>query len=198
MSGLAIAILAAGSASRFGGGKLDAELAGKPLGRWALDAAREVEHERLAVVVGASVPEFARAAGCEVLVNDRAGEGLGTSAALAAKWAAESGSGALLIMLADMPLVSRETLVRLVGAALAGVPAAVVYLGGKRGVPAGFPKALLPALQALTGDAGAAQVLRDLEGVALIDTGADELRDVDRPEDLAEIAARSLSRRRRI
>ena len=33
-----VAVLAAGRASRFGGGKLDADLAGKPVGQWVLDA----------------------------------------------------------------------------------------------------------------------------------------------------------------
>jgi molybdenum cofactor cytidylyltransferase len=188
MSGLAIAILAAGSASRFGGGKLDAELAGKPLGRWALHAAREVAHERLAVVVGDTVPAFARAAGCELLVNDRAGEGLGTSAALAGKWAAESGSDSLLILLADMPLVAPETLKRLASAALAGTPAAVAYPGSRPGVPAAFPAALFEALEALTGDTGAAHVLRGRADVMLVETAEDELLDVDRPDDLDELA----------
>ncbi|MXP41540.1 NTP transferase domain-containing protein [Altererythrobacter soli] len=188
MSGLAIAILAAGSASRFGGGKLDAELAGKPLGRWALDTALEVEHERLAVVVGDAVPEFARVAGCEVLVNDRAGEGLGTSAALAAKWAAESGSEALLILLADMPLVSRATLGRLASAALAGTPASVHYPERQPGVPAAFPAVLFPALQMLSGDVGAARVLRGRTDVMMTETATDELLDVDRLEELAEVA----------
>ena len=179
---LAIALLAAGGATRFGGGKLDADCAGKPLGRWALEAALAVPHERLAVVVANPVPEFA--SGCELLVNERAAEGLGTSAALAARWAA--GSDALLIMLADMPLVSPETLGQLVAAE---GPAAVVYPGGKPGAPACFPAALFPALAALAGDSGAAQVLRGLPKVALVETPAVELRDVDRPEDLAAIVA---------
>jgi CTP:molybdopterin cytidylyltransferase MocA len=178
---LAIALLAAGGATRFGGGKLDADCAGKPLGRWALEATLAVPHGRLAVVVGDPAPEFAR--GCDVLVNARAAEGLGTSAALAARWAA--GSDALLIVLADMPLVSAETLRKLAEAAS---PAAVAYPGGKPGAPACFPAALFPALEALTGDSGAAQVLRGLPDVTLIETPAEELRDVDRPEDLAEVA----------
>ena len=179
---LAIALLAAGGATRFGGGKLDAPLAGKPLGRWALDAALAVPHERLAVVVGDPAPEFAQ--GCEMLVNERAVEGLGASAALAARWAA--GSDALLIVLADMPLVSVETLRKL---AAAEGPAAVAYPGDKPGVPACFPAPLFPALAALGGDSGAAQVLRGLPNVTLIETPADELRDVDRPADLAEVTA---------
>lgn len=179
---LAIALLAAGGATRFGGGKLDAMAAGKPLGRWALDAALALPHERLAVVVGDAAPEFAR--GCEVLVNGRAAEGLGTSAALAAHWAA--GSDALLILLADMPLVSSEALGKL---ASAKGPAAVAYPGGMPGAPACFPAALFPALEALDGDSGAAQVLRGLADVTLIETSPEELRDVDRPEDLADVEA---------
>lgn len=181
---LAIAILAAGGATRFGGGKLDAVLASKPLGQWALDAAQAVQHERLAVVVGEPVPNFARASGCELLVNLRAEEGLGSSAALAARWAA--GCGALLLTLADMPLVIPETLRRL--AASEG-PAAVAYPGGKPGAPACFPAALFPALEGLGDDTGAAQVLRGLANVTLVETSAEELRDVDRPQDLVELGA---------
>ena len=179
---LAIALLAAGGATRFGGGKLDAECAGKPLGLWALEAALAVPHERLAVVVGDPVPWFAR--GRELLVNERATEGLGTSAALAARWA--EGCDALLLLLADMPLVSPEALRKLVEAT---GPAAVAYPGDKPGVPACFPAALLPALEALAGDSGAAQVLRGLADVTLIEVPAQELRDVDRPEDLADVEA---------
>lgn len=186
MSGLAIAILAAGRARRFGGGKLDAELAGKPLGRWALDAARGVEHERLAVVATDPAPLFARAAGCELLINRRADQGLGTSVAVAARWAAESGSDALLILLADMPLVSLTTLDKL--SEFAGTPAAVAYPGGRPGVPACFPAVLFPALERLTGDAGAAQVLHGLPEVRIVETPESELCDVDRPEALADIA----------
>ena len=179
---LAIALLAAGGATRFGGGKLDADCAGKALGRWALETALAMPHERLAVVVGNPVPKFARE--CELVVNERATEGLGTSARLAAEWAA--GSDALLILLADMPLISTGTLGKLVEA---GGAAAVRYPGDKPGAPACFPPELFPALRALTGDSGAAHVLRRLPDLKLVDPVAEELRDVDRPEDLADVAA---------
>jgi CTP:molybdopterin cytidylyltransferase MocA len=179
---LAIALLAAGGATRFGGRKLDADCAGKPLGRWALEAALAVPHERLAVVVGDTAPGFA--SGCELLANDRAAEGIGTSAALAARWAV--GCDTLLVVLADMPLVSLDTLHKL-GAASG--PAAVAHPGGRPGAPACFPAALFPALEALTGDSGAAQVLRGLGDVSLVEVPPEELRDVDRPEDLADVAA---------
>jgi CTP:molybdopterin cytidylyltransferase MocA len=89
-------------------------------------------------------------------------------------------------MLADMPLVSVGTLQALVAA---GGPAAVAYPGGKPGAPACFPAALFPALAALTGDSGAAHVLRGLADVTMVETAPEELRDVDRPEDLADVEA---------
>ena|SRR3990167_4557243 len=87
MSGpLAIALLAAGEARRFGGGKLDADLRGKRLGRHSLDAALALDQGPVLVVIGDPAPAFAREAGdVELLVNRNAAEGLGTSVALA--WA---------------------------------------------------------------------------------------------------------------
>ena len=161
--------------------QLDAMVAGKQLGRRALHAALALPHERLAVEVGDAAPEFA--SGCEVLVNERAGEGLGTSAALAARWA--QGCDALLIMLADMPLVEPAFLARL---AAGPGPAATLYPGGHAGVPACLPPAELPALSALGGEHGAAARLARIEGLVRIAPPPAMLRDVDSAEDLAQVA----------
>ncbi len=182
--GLVVAILAAGSARRFGGGKLDADCAGKPLGRWALEAARTLDADALGVVVRDAVPCFAD--GVEIVRNPYAAHGLGTSASAAARWAIDREADALLVVLADMPLVAPATLRSL---ADGGLPSAVVYPGGKAGVPACFPAALLPKLAGLGGEAGAALLLRGRSGVRLVTCEAEELRDVDRPVDLAEVAA---------
>jgi len=183
MSGLlAIAVLAAGSARRFGGGKLDADCAGKPLGRWALEAARSLGPDALAVVVGDEALRFAE--GAELVRNPYAGKGLGTSVAAAARWAIERKADALLIMLADMPLVTGGMLRELAEGPL---PAAAIHPGGKPGAPACFPAGQLSAVQALQGDGGAGALLRDHDGVRLVACDAAELRDVDRPEDLAEV-----------
>ncbi len=183
MSGLAIALLAAGGARRFGGGKLDADCNGKPLGLWALGAARQVEG-RLAVVVGADRPAFAGAQ--ELVVNPHADEGLGTSAAAAAGWAIANGADALLIVLADMPLVSPWTLRQLAEGPL---PSAARWPGDKPGAPACFPAAMFTDLAVLQGEDGAARLLRGRGNVRLVDVDEDELRDVDRAEDLADVAA---------
>ncbi|MGX7895891.1 nucleotidyltransferase family protein [Tsuneonella sp. HG222] len=181
--GLLIAVLAAGRGERFGGAKLDAECAGKPLGRWALDAALETGSE-VALVVGAAAPAFA--VGTATITNPEAHEGLGTSVAAAARWAIERRAGALLLTLADMPLVTAATLRDLAEGSL---PAAVRYPSGRPGVPACFPASMLSALAACVADSGAGALLAAQSGLRLVEATAQELRDVDRPGDLADIAA---------
>lgn len=187
MSGpLAIAVLAAGGARRFGGGKLDAELHGKPLGQYALDAALALDQGPVLVVVGDPVPSFAKGAEVELIHNPRAAEGLGTSVALAARDAEERGALALLLLAADMPLVSAPTLRRLVDACAPDVPSAVRHADGHPGIPACFPRAWFGALQGLGGDQGAGKLLRGAN-VHVLAVPADELADVDTQQDLAQL-----------
>ena len=178
-----VAVLAAGSARRFGGGKLDAACAGKPLGRWALDAVAQAGLPP-GVIVIAGEAHFAAGAEWELLPNPRAELGLGTSLALAACAALERDSRALLVLLADMPLVDPAFLHRL---AQATPPAASCYPDGDPGVPALFGQAQLPALAQLTGDHGASALLALMDGLTTLAPPAGSLRDVDRPEDLAEV-----------
>lgn len=180
---LLIAVLAAGGATRFGGGKLDAVLAGKAVGQWVLDAVAAAGLEPGVIVVGANVPAFAAASAWPLLVNQRAGDGLGTSLALAA--AAAQGR-ALLVLLADMPLVDPAHLRAL---AAADGSAATRYPGGKAGVPALIGPALLAELAALAGDAGAGALLSTRADVALLDPPAGMLLDVDTAADLARAEA---------
>jgi len=190
MSGpLAIALLAAGKASRFGGGKLDAELRGKRLGRHALDAALELGQGPVLVVIGDPVPAFAADASelVERLANPRAAEGLGTSVALAARHASERGAIALLLLAADMPLVSAATLRRLVDACAPGIASAVRHADGHPGIPACFPREWFKALQGLSGDQGAGKLLRGPGKVRTIVTPIEELADVDTSQDLAQL-----------
>jgi CTP:molybdopterin cytidylyltransferase MocA len=189
MSGpLAIALLAAGKASRFGGGKLDAELRGKRLGRHALDAALALDQGPVLVVVGDPVPAFAAEAGqVELVANARASEGLGTSVALAARHADRSGAMALLLLAADMPLVNGHTLRRLVDACAPGIASAVRHADGHPGVPACFPREWFAELQALVGDRGAGALLRGSDKVRIIAVPAEELADVDTQQDLAQL-----------
>lgn len=190
MSGpLTIALLAAGQASRFGGGKLDAELRGKRLGRHALDTALALDQGAPLVVMGDPVPAFAEEAGglAELLANPHAADGLGTSVALAAHNVEAQGSMALLLLAADMPLVSEATLRRLVDACAPGMASAVRHADGHPGIPACFPRAWFGALQNLIGDQGAGKLLRGSDQVRAITVPTEELADVDTARDLAKL-----------
>lgn len=188
---LAIAVLAAGAGTRFGGGKLDVPVAGRLLGSYAVEAARPLGVSK--IVVGRPVPEFANEAmalgDAQLLKNKRADEGLGTSVALAAMQAAAAGAPALLLLAADMPLVTTATLRKLVKACAGGRPAAAVYPDGSFGIPACFPADWFAALAGLEGDKGAGALLLAAD-VAAVKVPAAELADVDTAEDLAALAAR--------
>lgn len=181
-----IALLGAGRASRFGADKLSQTCAGKPLGQWALEAAQAMGLPVM-WIAGEQAPDFVT---CEVAHSPRAGEGMGTSVALAAQLAGERGAGALLVMLADMPLVSPALLARIFAA---GAPSACSY-DFEPGAPALIPSALFSEVEALSGDMGAARVLRGRGDVTLVHARADELLDVDTPQALAE-AERLLRKR---
>jgi len=192
-SELFVAILAAGQASRFGGGKLDADLSGKPLGLHALDTALELKAATTAIVTSDPPPAFAAdaaAAGeATIIVNPDAKRGLGTSVALAALHAKRSGSGKLLLMLADMPLVRRESLIQLIDAASTGAPAASRHPGGIGGIPACFTRDFFGQLQSLDGERGAGKLLKELPGTILVDLQPEELNDIDTQDDLRALAA---------
>ncbi len=179
-----LAVLGAGRGSRFGADKLAAPCAGKPLGQWALDTARATGLPVI-WVAGDALPGFV--GDTEVVLNPDAAAGIGTSVALAARIAAERGASALLITLADMPLVSAALLGRLI---TQQAPAACLHPDGRPGVPALLPASAFGALMALTGDQGAGRIISRMAGLSLIDCEGGELFDVDTPQALsvAELA----------
>ncbi len=172
-------MLAAGLGSRFGGGKLEAICAGKPLGRWALDAVEAAGLEPGLIVTGPEGVSFA--GGWTPVINPMPEAGLGPSLALAARLALTGGRKALLVLLADMPLMTPVYLREL---AAAPAPAATRQFDGRAGVPALLSRALLTRAAKLTGERGAGPLLGRAK---LLDAPPGTLRDVDTVEDLAEV-----------
>jgi molybdenum cofactor cytidylyltransferase len=181
-------LLAAGSATRFGSDKLQHPL---PHGvAIAVQAARHLKAEvpRVVAAVRPGAQETARALaaeGCEVVVCERAAEGMGASLACAAQAAGDADG--YLVALADMPFVRPSTIAAVRDALAGGAVIAAPYFRARRGHPVGFAGRLRSALAALAGDAGAKSVLdahaAQLVKVPVGDPGA--LRDIDKPSDLA-------------
>ena len=181
-------LLAAGSATRFGSDKLQHAL---PHGvAIAVQAARHLRAEiaRVIAVVrpGAAATARALAAeGCEVVVCEKAAEGMGASLACAAH--AAGPADGYLVALGDMPFVRPSTIAAVREALAAGALLAAPYWRARRGHPVGFAGSLRAELEALAGDEGAKRVLAvhqaRLVKVPVGDPGA--IRDIDRPSDLA-------------
>jgi CTP:molybdopterin cytidylyltransferase MocA len=184
-------VLAAGAASRFGSTKQSALLDGVPLVRRAIDTAIGACGNRVLAVIGHEASTVFAAIGsapCFVIVNDQHDEGLGSSIAAAAR-ACHDNTDALLLLLADQPLITRQHLRALIET-WSGADDEIVAssYSGTEGPPVLFPRGALHALESLTGDQGAHALLHDrrftLRTVSCESAGVD----VDTPADLAALA----------
>jgi molybdenum cofactor cytidylyltransferase len=183
-------VLAAGSGTRFGGGKLTAVWDAGVLLEGALAAAFAAPVRSVTVVIGADAAAVAAAArdfdprAVIVHAADHA-EGMGASLRTGIASLPPDADGAF-VFLGDMPRAPHSVLRPMAEAVIAGAEAAAPIFGGRRGNPVLLARSLFPALLALTGDAGARGVLQDLgDRLALIESPDDGvLFDVDRPEDL--------------
>lgn len=197
-----VVILAAGQGRRFGAAKQLAPLHGRPLLQHVVDAVEAVPAVgETVVVLGARAPEVmagVRLAGARVVQCADWADGL--SASLRAGVAAlPAGTASVLILLGDQPLVTPPVITLVLEAAEqafgaapgAGLPPVDAVRASYHGVP-GHPVALGPRLlslvPALRGDAGARDLLADVE-VRLVEAGhLGDGTDIDTPEHLETIA----------
>jgi len=180
-------LLAAGAARRFGGGKLLHALGdGTPLGVAAARNLLQALPDVVAVVRPGddALAALLKNAGCEVTVCADAVHGMGHS--LAHAIAARRDADGWVIALADMPSIRPATIGAVAQAIADGAVLAAPAIDGKRGHPVGIAGRFRDDLLALTGDAGARDIIaahrHELKMVASDDAGC--LLDIDRPEDL--------------
>ncbi len=188
-------LLAAGSAQRFGGGKLLADMGnGQCVAEVACQALLPAVDRLIAVVRAGDDALAARllACGAEVCVAVGAERGMGSS--LAAGIAQVPNAAGWLIALGDMPLVSSTDATRVADALRGGAPIVVPVADGRRGHPVGFAPRFLPDLLALSGDVGARALLAKYATEVVEISVGDARRwcDVDTGDDLA--VARALFR----
>lgn len=169
---LAIVVLAAGQSRRFGredklavplgdtllGERVCHTLAGlPPAQRWVIAA--KPDHP--------CAPGW-RAAGFTIAVNPVAESGMGSSLALATRLAQQAGASALLIALADMPLVPLSHFQALAARGMEPGPSAIIAssAAGLALPPALFGSAHFAALAQASGDRGARHLLAGAERLA--------------------------------
>ena len=181
--------MASGLGTRFGGNKLLAELGGRPLLHWVLDATEGIFQRRVVVPrheavqalclerhVPAVLHSLPRRSDTVRLGLDALGDGL---------------SGCMFCP-GDQPLLSRESVRAMVRRA-AESPEYIWQLawGDTAGAPVLFPAWAFPQLRSLPQGMGGRAVLQKNPGQVRLVPARDacELWDVDRPEDLDRLSA---------
>lgn len=190
MSGLAVAILAAGRSARFGAeDKLAALFRGKPLGLHTAEALTGLEFGHRWVIVRTADHPCAPGwtwAGFETVVNADAAQGMGASLRCAAERAKEAGAEGLMVCLADMPLVPSAHFSALVQAWTERGGLVASQDGALVSPPAIFSREQFGALSSLTGDQGAKPLLKTAYRVT---SPRGALVDVDDPETLRRLSS---------
>lgn len=161
---VAIVALAAGLGTRFGGNKLLAEVAGKPLYRHVLDRLRDMPVS--AVVLVGRGPEMEQAAkenGFLYVENPRPKRGQSESVRLglvkALEW--DGGISGILFTVCDQPRLTARLFLDILAMAEAGTDRIVCAAEkGRRGSPVYFGRDFFPELTALSGDVGGRAVMR--------------------------------------
>ena len=184
-------VLAAGSASRYGSVKQLAEIGGIPLVRRAFNVAAEACGDRAVLITGyewqavsaacAPLPGF-------LIVNENHADGLGTSIAAAAR-SVRHVAQAIVVLLADQPMITAEHVQALCGA-WSGAENEIVATAyaDTVGAPVLFPSACFDELVMLRGDAGGRHLLSD-ERFSVVKVMFEPAAvDIDTPDDLKRIS----------
>ena len=183
-------VLAAGSASRFGTTKQLVEVDGVAMVQRAVEVASKSSAAATAVVIGhdwravtAAITPFDGF----LVHNERYAEGMGSSLALAVR-ATRHAADAVIVMLADQPLVTAAQLDALIDT-WSGADDTIVASAydGVRGPPALLPAACFDELVLLQGDAGARELLQDSRFTQQEVPFAAAAVDIDDPADLSRL-----------
>jgi molybdenum cofactor cytidylyltransferase len=180
-------LLAAGSGSRFGGGKLLHRLPdGTPIGVASLRNLKQALPNVIAVVRGGDekLRALLEQEGVAVHVCEDAHRGMARSLACGVR--ASAGADGWVIALGDMPFITPDSIRSIARRVAESGRIAIPAHDGKRGHPVGFGNRYRDELLGLKGDEGARSVVEryapELEVVECDDPGI--LRDVDTRADL--------------
>lgn len=206
---LGCVIMASGLGKRFGGNKLMAELKGKPLIQYALDATEGIFERRVVVTRHKEVEELCRRQGVPVVFHslpyrsdtvrlglESLGAGTdagksGTEAEIKIAPPAENGLEGCMFCPGDQPMLGRETVASLALCAASGKNTIWrAAWNGQEGSPVLFPAWVFPELLALPeGKGGGVAAGKHRELVRTVSARSQwELKDVDCLEDLELLA----------
>lgn len=188
MIGVSGIVLAAGSSSRLGQPKQLLDLEGRPLLQHAIDAAEGAGLFDVLIVLGHRADDVAAAVtiseGTRVVVNPDYAEGQATSLRTGLQ-AADPKSKAAIVLLGDQPAVNAVSLRALADAyERTESPIVQATYSGRPGHPVLFDRSLWADLEAIEGDKGARDLLKNNpEWVVKVELGGEVPRDLDTWQD---------------
>lgn len=184
-------VLAAGAARRFGAPKQLAELDGRPLLEHVLAAMGSAPLDRVVVVLGAFAEEVRARVdlqGAESVVCVDWAQGQSASLRSGVR-AVEAEAEAVAIALGDQPFLSARAVARVLAARGRRCDAVRAIYGSRPGHPIVLERALFSGLTALSGDAGARELLARSRVCDADCGGLGRPDDVDTPEELEFLRA---------
>lgn len=187
----AIVILAAGSGTRFGGNKLHAYVKNRPLYAHMLEKASAFGGFPVYLVTGdGRIAEDAEAMGITVLQNPDPDLGISHSLKIGLSGALEQNPDidGVLFSVCDQPGLQVSTIQKILNTG-ARHPGRIVCAGRevRPGNPVLWDKKYFPDLMKLSGDRGGRQIMGNYKDkLMIVQTEPEELRDIDRREDLTE------------
>ena len=189
---IAIVILAAGAARRFGSAKLLTPIDGVPLARRAALAALDVAKQVVVVTGAHREPVEACIADLAVTLAFNADWQKGMGSSIARGVAVLRDCDAAIIALADQPLIGSAEFAALIGAH-ARTPERIVaaQFDGVLGPPCLFPRAFFGELRALCGEHGARSLLQQHASRVEAMVMSDAAVDIDTPQDRARFEQQS-------
>ncbi len=182
----ACVIMASGLGKRFGGNKLMTDFGGRPMIDYILDATEGVFSRRVVVTVHKDVAELCDKRGVEVIFHNLPYR----SDTVRLGLEAVKGAQRCMFTPADQPLISSET-VRALALASKNEPDALwrTACNGVSGTPVIFPEWAFEELMNLPEGKGGGVVIKKYpERLRELNIkNADELKDADTPEDIAQL-----------
>jgi molybdenum cofactor cytidylyltransferase len=182
---IAVAILAAGASSRFGGCKLLASYNNCSLIETCIEQAALIKPDAIFVITGCwhqalldAIPEHRQ----KFVLNDAWAEGMSTSLKLACMSCQPFDK--MLVLLPDQALLRKKHFSHLIGVSELH-PQSIICAtyDSRRGVPALFPSQYYQKLMKLSGDQGARALLNEKESCCSVPMPEAEF-DIDTQEDL--------------
>lgn len=193
-----VAVLASGSGTRFGSGdKLIQPFANGTIISAVINVSKSLKLKTIISICDAENLARIKALkklGVKIVPNDAPDKGMGHSLALAAQHAKSVRAEGLMVVLADMPLVTHLHLEALLDA-IGDSDVAISLRGARRHPPILFSNRCFDALSRLSGETAGRDYIAGLKNVVDVPISDDEALDIDTPNDL-ERAKRLYAARR--